>query len=184
MRFFLFLVLIISIENKVNAQEVQTHQIRLASGCQYFRNSPSSPYPLIAQAISIGHIYCSAGLADSLLTVAFKDGQPFSGVAIHTDSTGTTLGKYAFVNGLITKMEEFKPSGDVLIDLNFEQGFAHGVNKAYYPNGRLRYLYTYCHGNKDGPFVHSVDRTDLQLPPCYNQGNAINGTLIYDVECN
>jgi antitoxin component YwqK of YwqJK toxin-antitoxin module len=135
------------------AQQTRIEDIKLETGCPYFSTTATSSLPLLAQEpVGNVRIYCAAALKDTLLTMAYKNGLPFTGVASYSDTNGIGLGFYTFKNGLIEKIEEFNENGTTLISLNFIQGLANGENKVYYKDGSLHFLYSYCQGIKDGPF--------------------------------
>jgi hypothetical protein len=134
--------------------------LQLESGCPYFRFVNTSAYPLIARGpIANLIIYCASQIQDTVMTKAYNNGIPFTGLATNTDSSGHLLGKYVFKDGLIQKIEEFTPEGMILKSLNFINGLAHGENKVYNSNGNLRFLFTYNLGQMDGKF-HTVYYTD------------------------
>ena len=128
-------------------------ELQLEKGCPYFRFCNTSNYPLIARGPVAGWIvYCASQIQDTVMTKAYNNGLPFTGLATNTDSSGHLLGKYIFKNGLIQSIEEFTPQGMTLISLNFINGLAHGESKQYNSNGNLRFLVTYNLGQRDGKF--------------------------------
>jgi hypothetical protein len=136
-----------------NTQRTNVKNLQLASGCPYFRIVNTSNYPLIARGPIAGRIiYCASQIQDTVMTKAYNNGIPFTGLATNTDSSGHLLGNYIFKNGLIQKIEEFTPQGMTLISLNYINGLAHGESKQYNSDGRLRFLVTYNLGQRDGKF--------------------------------
>ena len=128
-------------------------ELQMETGCPYFRFVNTSIYPLIARGPVAGWIvYCASQIQDTVMTKAYNNGLPFTGLATNTDSSGHLLGKYIFKNGLIQSIEEFTPQGMTLISLNFINGLAHGESKQYNSNGNLRFLVTYNLGQRDGKF--------------------------------
>jgi hypothetical protein len=137
----------------LNTQSTTVTNLQLESGCAYFRFGNTSNYPLIARGPVAGWIvYCASQIQDTVMTKAYNNGLPFTGLATNTDSSGHLLGKYIFKNGLIQSIEEFTPQGMTLISLNFINGLAHGESKQYNSNGNLRFLVTYNLGQRDGKF--------------------------------
>ena len=136
-----------------NILKTTVSELQLESGCPYFRFVNTSNYPLIARGPVAGWIvYCASQIQDTVMTKAYNNGLPFTGLATNTDSSGHLLGKYIFKNGLIQSIEEFTPQGMTLISLNFINGLAHGESKQYNSNGNLRFLVTYNLGQRDGKF--------------------------------
>lgn len=134
-------------------QRTNVTNLQLESGCTYFRFTNTSNYPLIARGpIANRIIYCASQILDTVITKAYNNGLPFTGLATNTDSSGHLFGKYIFKNGLIQRIEEFTPQGMTLISLNFINGLAHGESKQYNSNGNLRFLVTYNLGQRDGKF--------------------------------
>ena len=136
-----------------NILKTTVSELQLEKGCPYFRFCNTSNYPLIARGPIAGWIvYCASQIQDTVMTKAYNNGLPFTGLATNTDSSGHLLGKYIFKNGLIQSIEEFTPQGMTLISLNFINGLAHGESKQYNSNGNLRFLVTYNLGQRDGKF--------------------------------
>ena len=81
-------------------------ELQMETGCPYFRFVNTSIYPLIARGPVAGWIvYCASQIQDTVMTKAYNNGLPFTGLATNTDSSGHLLGKYIFKNGLIQSIE-------------------------------------------------------------------------------
>ena len=153
------------------SQETKIESLQLDCGMAYFRKVNSIQNASIIQGPTGGwYIYASAGFGVPLTNLAFCNGALFSGVAIDRDSAGNILGLYEFKNGLIEKMKEFSAQGTPISIMNYDRGQAHGEQKTFEIDGRLRYKVTYEHGIEHGPFYETCYRDDAGLPPCYRSG--------------
>lgn len=134
--------------------------LKLESGCSYFKLVSSSKYPLIVrEPVKNSYIYATIGFVDSIPNKAFKNGLPFTGIAEYINPNGDTLGLYAFADGFVERIYEFTSKGNLIKIMQYKKGLAHGECKEFNLDGSLRFLYTYKDGKKDGNF-YTVYYTD------------------------
>ena len=174
---YLFLALIWTIG--LFAQPVPIESVRNSCGSGYFIDNESNQPAMVVRGFFCGnsYFYTPISFGDSIKELAFLDQSLFTGVAEDYDSSNHVIGRYKFKEGLLQDLEEFRPSGEPLLQVHFEHGKQHGEQRAYNRNGVLERMSTYAHGLLHGPFFYAWYG---DFDQCVVKGNADHGSYTYE----
>jgi hypothetical protein len=153
--FYLFLALVWAI--RLFAQPVPIESVRNACGSGYFIDNESHQPAMLVRGFFCGnsYIYTPIAMGDSIKELAYVDHTLFTGTAEDYDTANHVIGRYTFKEGLLQTLEEFHPSGEPLLQLQFENGNQHGVQLSYNRQGKIERMNTYNMGVLHGPFFHA-----------------------------
>lgn len=160
------------------AQPVPIESVRNSCGSGYFIDNESNQAAMLVRGFFCGnsYLYTPIGIGDSIKELAFVDQALFSGVAEDYDSSNQVIGRYRFNEGVLQDLEEFMPNGTPILQLHFEQGKQHGVQRRYNGNGMLEQMNTYNKGVLHGPFF---DAWYGDFDQCLVKGYAVFGAYHY-----
>lgn len=154
------------------------NQVSIACGSNYFSEDDNYNNPaLVVRGVFCGdsYIWTPISEGDTLQEIAYKDGEPFTGVCVDLDTNQLLIGRYEFMNGYIKKLEEFHSNGQVYKTLNYTQGIPNGPAFRITQEGLLDTYFNFEMGNRKGFYYITRDRTDWGLPPCIELGEYANG---------
>jgi hypothetical protein len=154
------------------------NQVLIACGNHYFSEDDDfNNAALVVRGVFCGdsYIWTPISEGDTLQEVAYKDGEPFTGVCIDLDTNQVLIGRYEFTDGYIKKLEEFHSNGQVYKTLNYTRGIPNGPAFRITPHGLLDSFFSFDMGKRSGFYYITRDRTDWGLPPCIELGELVNG---------
>lgn len=158
--------------------QIPCNQVSIACGSNYFFEDDNyNNAALVVRGVFCGdsYIWTPTSEGDTLQEVAYKDGEPFTGVCIDLDTNQVLIGRYEFIEGYIKKLEEFHSNGQVYKTLNYTGGIPNGSAFRITSDGNLDSYFSFEMGKRSGFYYITRDRTDWGLPPCIEFGEYANG---------
>lgn len=158
--------------------QIPCNQVSIACGSNYFFEDDNyNNAALVVRGVFCGDSYIWAPISegDTLLEIAYKDGEPFTGGCIDLDTNQVLIGRYEFIEGYIKKLEEFHSNGQVYKTLNYTRGIPDGSAFRITPDGNLDSYFSFEKGKRTGFYYITRDRTDWGLLPCIEFGEYANG---------
>lgn len=173
---YLFLALVWAI--RLFAQPVPIESLRNACGSGYFIDNESHQPAMLVRGFFCGnsYFYTPIAMGDSIKELAYVDHTLFTGTAEDYVAANHVIGRYTFEEGLLQTLEEFHPSSEPLLQLQFAKRESTRGSAFLQPTGKNRtdeYL-------QHGCFTRSFfSRLVWDFDQCLVKGYAVFGEHHY-----